>query len=88
MADGTEVRAAVSDDPANSEQQQGESGVSDADAEGGGLAAARTELLERCLHSLKLAQNDSHTLAALLLVRPRLQRGKKLLIVSLSATLL
>lgn len=79
MADGTEVTAAVSDDAAKSEEPEGESGgVSDVDAEGGGLTDAQTELLERCLHSLKHAKNDSHTLAALLLVRPRFQRGKRL----------
>lgn len=86
MADGTEVTAAVSDDPAKSEEQEGEGGgVSDVDAGGGGLTDAQTELLERCLHSLKHANNDSHTLAALLLVRPRVQRGKRLLIFSVSA---
>lgn len=66
MADGTEATAAVSDDPAKSEEHEGESG---ADVDGEGLTAAQTELLEKCLHSLKHAKNDSHTLAALLLVR-------------------
>lgn len=67
MADGTEATAAVSDDPAKSEEHEGESG---ADVRGeGGLTDAQTELLEKCLHSLKHAKNDSHTLAALLLVR-------------------
>lgn len=86
MEDGTVVTAVVSNDPANSEVQEGESGgVSDVEAEGGGLTDAQTELLERCLHSLKHAKNDSHTLAALLLVRPSLQRGKRLVIFSVSA---
>lgn len=67
MADGTEATAAVSDDLPKSEGHEGESG---ADVHGeGGLTDAQTELLEKCLHSLKHAKNDSHTLAALLLVR-------------------
>lgn len=70
MADGTEVT--VVSEPAPSQEQEGEGGgVSDVDAEGGGPTDAQTELLERCLRSLQHAQNDSHTLAALLLVRPR-----------------
>ncbi|XP_045913816.1 neurochondrin isoform X2 [Micropterus dolomieu] len=46
-------------------------GLTDAQTEkdaGGGLTDAQSELLERCLHSLKHAKNDSHTLAALLLI--------------------
>lgn len=76
MADGAEVAAVVSDDPAKSEEQEGESGggVSDVNGGEGGLTDAQAELLERCLHSLKHAKNDSHTLAALLLVRPSLTR--------------
>ncbi|XP_056335407.1 neurochondrin [Danio aesculapii] len=34
----------------------------------GGLSPSQRELLERCLHALKHAKNDSHTLAALLLI--------------------
>lgn len=34
----------------------------------GGLSEAQREVLERCLHVLKHAKNDSHTLAALLLI--------------------
>ena len=33
------------------------------------LSAAQKEVLDRCLHALTNAKNDSHTLAALLLVR-------------------
>uniref|UniRef100_A0A3Q3F3A9 Neurochondrin n=1 Tax=Labrus bergylta TaxID=56723 RepID=A0A3Q3F3A9_9LABR len=35
---------------------------------GGGLTESQTEVLERCLHTLRQAKNDSHTLAALLLI--------------------
>lgn len=41
---------------------------------GGGLTDAQTEVLEKCLHALKHAKNDSHTLAALLLVSVSQQR--------------
>lgn len=34
-----------------------------------GLTQAQREMLERCLHTLTHAKNDSHTLAALLLVK-------------------
>lgn len=37
------------------------------------LSEAQTECLERCLHALKNAKNDSHTLAALFLVSVCLQ---------------
>nr|XP_057902254.1 neurochondrin [Doryrhamphus excisus] len=36
--------------------------------EGDGLTDAKREVLERCLHALNHAKNDSHTLAALLLI--------------------
>lgn len=36
---------------------------------GSGLTDAQKEVLERCLYTLTHAKNDSHTLAALLLVR-------------------
>lgn len=68
MADGTEASAVVSDDPPKPEEQGDSGGGLDGDPEGG-LTDAQTELLEKCLHSLKHAKNDSHTLAALLLVR-------------------
>lgn len=61
MADGTGATAAVSDDPPTPEEPG-------ADGDGG-LTDAQAELLEKCLNSLKHAKNDSHTLAALLLVR-------------------
>lgn len=67
MADGTEATAVVSDDPPKPEEQGDSDGGLDGDP--GGLTDAQTELLEKCLHSLKHAKNDSHTLAALLLVR-------------------
>ena len=35
---------------------------------GEGLTPSQREVLERCLHALTHAKNDSHTLAALLLV--------------------
>lgn len=46
---------------------EGGGGGSEGD-EGGGLTSSQSELLERCLHTLKHAKNDSHTLAALLLI--------------------
>lgn len=49
------------------EQDDGK-GEGDTDSSEGGLSDAQREVLERCLHSLKHAKNDSHTLAALLLV--------------------
>lgn len=38
-------------------------------AEVNSLSAAQQDVLERCLHALTHAKNDSHILAALLLVR-------------------
>lgn len=72
MADSTDVTSIVSSQPHGKEEQGGGGGEeggggSEGDA-GGGLTDAQTELLERCLHSLRHAKNDSHTLAALLLV--------------------
>lgn len=49
------------------EQDDGK-GEGDTDSSEGGLSDAQREVLERCLHSLKHAKNDSHTLAALLLI--------------------
>ncbi|XP_034400310.1 neurochondrin [Cyclopterus lumpus] len=69
MADGAEVALAVITQPPVIEEQEGGDGgggsVRDA---GGGLTDAQMEVLERCLHALRQAQNDSHTLAALLLI--------------------
>ena len=42
--------------------------------EGGGLTEAQTQVLDRCLHALRHAKNDSHTLAALLLVSVMMSR--------------
>lgn len=68
MADCTDLIPVVSSlSPVKEEQGDGEGGESERDA-GGGLTDAQREVLERCLHSLRQAQNDSHTLAALLLV--------------------
>lgn len=61
MADNSVVIPVVSGRPPGEEEQGGEGG-------GSGLTDAQMELLDRCLHALKHAQNDSHTLAALLLV--------------------
>lgn len=69
MAERNDATPAVSSQPPGKEEDGGGEGGggSDRDA-GGGLTDAQTELLERCLHSLRHAKNDSHTLAALLLV--------------------
>ncbi|XP_061702541.1 neurochondrin isoform X2 [Syngnathoides biaculeatus] len=48
-------------------REEGGGGEPEKDA-GGGLTDAKREVLERCLHALKHANNDSHTLAALLLI--------------------
>lgn len=69
MADITDVTPVVSSQPPGKEEQGGgEGGGSSEEDAGGGLTDAQAELLERCLHSLRHAKNDSHTLAALLLV--------------------
>lgn len=65
MADSVEVS---SQPPAIEEQGGGEGGGGSEMDAGGGLTDAQTEVLERCLHALKHAKNDSLTLAALLLV--------------------
>ncbi|XP_019738786.1 neurochondrin [Hippocampus comes] len=61
MADGATVDVS---DPFSGEEG-GEAPEKDA---GGGLTDAKREVLERCLHALKHAKNDSQTLAALLLI--------------------
>ncbi|XP_039977115.1 neurochondrin [Xiphias gladius] len=71
MADSADVTPVVSSQtPEKGEQGGGEGGGrSDTDGEdGGGLTDVQREVLERCLHALKHAKNDSHTLAALLLI--------------------
>jgi len=69
MADCAEVALAVITHPPVIEEQEGGDGGGGSERdEGGGLTDAQMEVLERCLHALRQAQNDSHTLAALLLV--------------------
>ncbi|XP_042362321.1 neurochondrin [Plectropomus leopardus] len=69
MADNAEVTPAVSSQtPGKEEQGGGEGGGGSETDAGGGLTDAQREVLERCLHALRQAQNDSHTLAALLLI--------------------
>lgn len=75
MADGTEASAVVSDVPAKPGEVGGDGG-SEAEA-AGGLEDARMELMERCLLCLQQARNDSHTLAALLMVRLGMAREKE-----------
>ncbi|KAK9526589.1 hypothetical protein VZT92_015278 [Zoarces viviparus] len=70
MADGADVALAVITQPPVKQEQGGggeDGGGSETDA-GGGLTDAQMEVLEKCLHALRQAQNDSHTLAALLLI--------------------
>ncbi|XP_068431408.1 neurochondrin [Clinocottus analis] len=69
MADGAEVALAViTQPPAKEEQEGGEAGGGSERDAGGGLTDSQMEVLEKCLHALRQAQNDSHTLAALLLI--------------------
>lgn len=75
MAESCDVIAVMSSqDPAEEEKGGGKGGgglEGDAAAatEGEkGLTDAQREVLQRCLHALKHAKNDSHILAALLLV--------------------
>lgn len=50
--------------PLGEEEMEGNSGAS-----GDGLSHDQKEMLERCLHALTHAKNDSQTIAALLLVK-------------------
>ncbi|KAE8281809.1 Neurochondrin [Larimichthys crocea] len=69
MADAADTTAAVSSTPPGKEEQGGGEGGGGSDREAGGaLTDAQTEVLEKCLHALRHAKNDSHTLAALLLI--------------------
>ncbi|KAK2830619.1 hypothetical protein Q5P01_018550 [Channa striata] len=70
MADSDDLTpVAGSRSPGRDEQVGGEGGGSDCNAgEGDGLTESQREVLERCLHALKHAKTDSHTLAALLLI--------------------
>lgn len=78
MAESDDVSLVVSSQPPEKEEQGGgegggggedggDGGGSERDDEGG-LTDAQREVLDRCLQALRQAQNDSHTLAALLLV--------------------
>ncbi|XP_029369404.1 neurochondrin [Echeneis naucrates] len=62
MADSADVSPVVSSQPPGKNEQGGGEGG------GGVLTEAQREVLERCLHALRHAKNDSHTLAALLLI--------------------
>lgn len=69
MADGADSTHAVSNPPPGKEEQGGGEGGGGSEREAGGaLTDAQTEVLEKCLHALRHAKNDSHTLAALLLI--------------------
>ncbi|XP_032391209.1 neurochondrin [Etheostoma spectabile] len=69
MADSADVTPVVSSQPPVKEEQGGGEGGEGAERDaGGGLTDAQREVLERCLHALRQAQNDSHTLASLLLL--------------------
>lgn len=69
MADSSDVTPVVSSQPPGKEEHGGgEGGGGSEKDDGGGLTEAQREVLERCLHALRHAKNDSHTLAALLLV--------------------
>ncbi|XP_069548026.1 neurochondrin [Brachyistius frenatus] len=66
MADGADVAPAASGQPPGKEEQGG--GEGGGGGGGGGLTDAQRAVLEKCLHGLRHAKNDSHTLAALLLI--------------------
>ncbi|KAM8841248.1 neurochondrin isoform 1-T2 [Spinachia spinachia] len=69
MADSTHVAISLLTQPSVNEQLAGGEGGEGSERDvDGGLTDAQTEVLERCLHALRKAQNDSHTLAALLLI--------------------
>lgn len=74
MADSADVTLVGSIQPPGKEEQGGEEGGGGGGSEkeagegGGGLTDSQREVLERCLHALRNAKTDSHTLAALLLV--------------------
>ncbi|XP_071381469.1 neurochondrin [Centroberyx affinis] len=71
MAESTEVAPVVTSHRPGKEEQGGEEGGGGGEPGrdgGGGLTDAQREVLEKCLHTLKHAKNDSHTLAALLLI--------------------
>ncbi|KAM9776757.1 neurochondrin isoform 1-T2 [Syngnathus typhle] len=63
MAEGPTVS-----DQFSGREEAEESGESPENDAGGGLTDAKRDVLERCLHALKHAKNDSQTMAALLLI--------------------
>lgn len=66
----------IQQDP-NQDEASGAAETSSPVAEINGLSAAQQDVLERCLHALTHAKNDSQVLAALLLVRSHTQKQKK-----------
>lgn len=68
MAETKSLSISEQNSDTNHEEAPGGDGSSPA-AEVNGLSAAQQDVLERCLHALTHAKNDSHILAALLLVR-------------------
>lgn len=89
MADCTLVTPVVSGQPPGKDEQEGAEGDRGSEGDkGGGLTDSQTALLEKCLHSLTHAKNDSHTLAALLLVSVSGQKYIQKYIVCLAAWLM
>ncbi|KAL3984090.1 golgin subfamily B member 1 [Sarotherodon galilaeus] len=69
MADSADFTPTVnSQSPGKEEQGGGEGGGGSEGDVKGGLTDAQRGVLERCVHALKHAKNDSQTLAALLLI--------------------
>lgn len=63
------AESAMDSSEPNGQEEHGDGkGGGDTDGAEAGLSDAQREVLERCLHTLKHAKNDSHTLAALLLI--------------------
>lgn len=74
MADSADFTPTVnSQSPAKEEQGGGEGGGGSEGDVKGGLTDAQRGVLEKCVHALKHAKNDSQTLAALLLVSIRIE---------------
>ncbi|XP_041868388.1 neurochondrin [Melanotaenia boesemani] len=68
MADSDGVPPGGSGRSTEGEEQGGVGGGGGDEGGGGGLTEAQGQVLDRCLHALQHAKNDSHTLAALLLI--------------------
>lgn len=70
VEDGPPATPGVEEMEMEMEQEEGGGGGDDDGGGGGGqgLTPSQRDVLERCLHALTHAKNDSHTLAALLLV--------------------